>query len=90
MQGALKGVPVQALQAPAEVANLGDWTYAEYAQGGGVQQLGIEESVPLYPVMPGSGAMGFGGSVPAEADASAQGRPAPSSPERNRILDIFR
>ncbi|WP_225782076.1 penicillin-binding protein 1A [Xenophilus sp. Marseille-Q4582] len=93
MQGALKGVPVAQLQAPADVANLGgEWAYAEYAHGGGVQRLGVEEPPPLYPVMPGDAGStpGFGGSVPAEAGGMPS-MPAPaSSPERNRILDIFR
>ncbi|MDA7419146.1 penicillin-binding protein 1A [Xenophilus arseniciresistens] len=97
MQSALKGVPVAALKAPEGVLDAGgDWTFAEYAHGGGVQQLGVEEAPlypPLYPVMPGGQVPGFGSSVPAEAYGAgpAPGAPPPpSSPERNRILDIFR
>ena len=97
MQGALKGVPVARLKTPEGVLDAGgDWRYAEYAHGGGVQQLGVEpgpeaqqeEAPPLYQPLPG-----FGPNVPAEAGfppAPQPNAPPPSSPERNRILDLFR
>lgn len=50
MQHALKGVPVQEPQAPAGVVNVGGaWLYDEYAQGGGVGSLGLEDTVPQAP-----------------------------------------
>jgi penicillin-binding protein 1A len=63
MGHALKGVAVQELSPPAGVVQSGGgWTFDEYAQGGGVQSLGLEDTVPA----------------------------APSSEERNGILDLFR
>jgi penicillin-binding protein 1A len=47
MQYALKGVPVQELVAPPGVARSGPyWVYEEYAGGGGVSSLGLEDAVP--------------------------------------------
>jgi penicillin-binding protein 1A len=63
MAHALKGVPLQE-PAPPEgvVESAGGWMFREYAQGAGVQSLGLEDVVPA----------------------------APSSEERNSILDLFR
>ncbi len=50
MQHALKGVPVQELLPPAGVVQSGGyWMYEEFAGGGGVASLGVEESVPVAP-----------------------------------------
>ncbi|MFO1326446.1 MAG: penicillin-binding protein 1A [Rubrivivax sp.] len=64
MAQALKGVPVQEIEAPAEgvVPSGGGWAFTEFAGGGGVQSLGLEDKVPE----------------------------APTTEERNGILDLFR
>ncbi|MCY7315261.1 MAG: penicillin-binding protein 1A [Rubrivivax sp.] len=63
MQHALKGLPVQELTPPAGVVQSGGyWMFEEFAGGGGVASLGIQESVPI----------------------------APSTEERNSILDLFK
>jgi penicillin-binding protein 1A len=63
MQHALKGVPVQELSPPAGVAQSGPyWVFDEFAGGGGVSSLGLEDAVPQ----------------------------APSTEERNSILDLFK
>ena len=96
MKTALKGVPVARLAVPEGVTDVGgDWAYNEYANGGGVQALGVE---PAAPFAPGSGpeagtVPGMGSNVPAELGVFPMGQ-APGtrqdSPERNRILDLFR
>nr|WP_140626708.1 penicillin-binding protein 1A [Methylibium rhizosphaerae] len=44
MSYALKGVPVQEAQAPEGVLNIGgEWYYEEYAHGGGIASLGLED-----------------------------------------------
>ncbi len=44
MESALKGVPVAEIPVPAGVVNTGgDWAYNEYAHGGGVASLGLED-----------------------------------------------
>ena len=44
MKTALKGVPVAKAKVPEGVSNVGgDWFYDEYANGGGVRSLGVEE-----------------------------------------------
>jgi penicillin-binding protein 1A len=63
MAHALKGVPVVEPVAPAGVVGQnGLWMFDEFADGGGVRSVGLEETVPQ----------------------------APSSDERNSILDLFR
>jgi penicillin-binding protein 1A len=43
----LRGVPVQALVAPGGIVSVGnDWRYAEYAEGGFVPRVGINEPRP--------------------------------------------
>ena len=43
----LRGVPVQALVAPGGIVSVGnDWRYAEYAEGGFVPRVGINEPQP--------------------------------------------
>jgi penicillin-binding protein 1A len=51
MQHALKGVPVKPLgNPPAGVLNVGgEWVYAEYANGGGIDMVGVEEEAPTPP-----------------------------------------
>jgi penicillin-binding protein 1A len=47
---ALKGAPLVAAKPPEGVVNVGgDWVFAEYAQGGGVGSLGLEEKAPAPP-----------------------------------------
>lgn len=47
MSYALKNVPVQEAQAPAGVVNIGgEWYYEEYAHGGGIASLGLEDKMP--------------------------------------------
>jgi penicillin-binding protein 1A len=47
MSYALKGVPVQEIQPPEGVANVGgEWYYDEYAHGGGIASLGLEDKMP--------------------------------------------
>ena len=44
MQTVLKGVPVAELTPPEGLLNLGgEWYYEEYARGGGVSSLGLED-----------------------------------------------
>ena len=50
MQHALKGVPVQEIAPPAGVVHAGNyWIFEEFAGGGGVSSLGLEEAVPRAP-----------------------------------------
>ena len=50
MQQALRGVPVQELTPPAGVVQSGPyWIYNEYAGGGGISSLGLEDTVPRAP-----------------------------------------
>ena len=103
MQGALKGVPVAKLDVPPGVTNAsGEWMYDEYANGQGVQSLGVEAALtPIMPVEVNSGAPTTGPApswgtqpvIPAIPGQPAQpGQPAaPAQPdERNRILNMFR
>jgi penicillin-binding protein 1A len=47
MQHALKGVPVQELQAPPGVVHAGSyWVFEEYAGGAGVASVGLEDPLP--------------------------------------------
>ena len=47
MSYALKNVPVQEAQAPQGVVNIGgEWYYEEYAHGGGIASLGLEDKMP--------------------------------------------
>ncbi len=75
MESALKGVPVAELPVPAGVVNTGgDWAYTEYAHGGGVTSVGLEDTNGLTAPQPAAG-------VPPATS---------SPDERNRILDLFR
>ncbi|MEH3087367.1 MAG: penicillin-binding protein 1A [Xylophilus ampelinus] len=75
MQHALKGVPVQEMQPPAGVTNVGgEWYYDEYARGGGIPSLAIE---PLP---------ADNGGAPNPIAPQAP----PPAEERNRILDLFK
>jgi len=66
MARALRGVPVQALEAPVGVVQTGsDWRYVEWAEGGFVRQLGVPEAPAAAPLP---------GGPPPEATASAPGR----------------
>jgi penicillin-binding protein 1A len=50
MAQALKGVPVQEPEAPEGVVQAGGgWMYSEFADGAGVQSLGLDEKVPVAP-----------------------------------------
>lgn len=50
MSYALKNVPVQEVQAPEGVVNIGgEWYYDEYAHGGGIASLGLEDKLPTTP-----------------------------------------
>jgi penicillin-binding protein 1A len=50
MAYALKGVPVSEPRPPEGVVNVGgDWTYEEFAHGGGVTSLGVEAAPPPTP-----------------------------------------
>ncbi len=50
MSHALQGVPVQEHVAPEGVARAGgDWAYAEFAEGGGIRAIGLEDGVPQPP-----------------------------------------
>jgi penicillin-binding protein 1A len=82
MQTALNGVPVAALKPPSGGVTRagGDWTYTEYANGGGISNLdgaGLEpDPEETGPFTPESG-----NAVPANT---------PPATERNRILDMFK
>ncbi len=50
MSHALKGVPVAEFKAPEGVVNVGgEWYYQEYARGGGVTSLGLDDQQPAPP-----------------------------------------
>ncbi len=50
MSTMLKGVPVQEPSAPEGVVNVnGEWYFEEYARGGGVSSVGLEEKAPAAP-----------------------------------------
>ncbi len=50
MQAALKGVPVQELQAPEGVVHVGNyWTFDEFSEGRGIASVGLEDTVPQPP-----------------------------------------
>jgi penicillin-binding protein 1A len=50
MSVALKGVPVEEPEAPDGVVNLGgEWYYEENTHGGGVDSLGLEDTLPKPP-----------------------------------------
>jgi penicillin-binding protein 1A len=50
MQHALKGVPVQPLVPPAGVVQAGGyWMFDEFAGGGGIASVGLEDRVPQPP-----------------------------------------
>jgi penicillin-binding protein 1A len=48
MTTALKGVPVSDMPVPEGVSQVaGEWFYSEYAHGGGVTSLGLEDALPI-------------------------------------------
>jgi len=50
MTAALKGVPVDPAKAPEGVVQVGsDWVFEEYAGGGGIGSVGLEEKPPALP-----------------------------------------
>jgi penicillin-binding protein 1A len=50
MSTTLKGVPVEEPTPPQGVVNIGgEWYYDEYARGGGISSLGLEDSLPAAP-----------------------------------------
>jgi penicillin-binding protein 1A len=50
MTTALKGVPVTPASAPEGVTQVGtDWVFNEYASGGGIGSVGLEEKPPALP-----------------------------------------
>ena len=50
MQYALKSVPVQELDPPSGVVRSGPyWVFEEFASGGGIASLGLEDTVPVAP-----------------------------------------
>ena len=50
MQHTLRGVPVQALAPPAGVVQSGGyWVFDEFASGGGIASMGLEDTVPHPP-----------------------------------------
>jgi penicillin-binding protein 1A len=75
MQTALKGVPVMEPAAPEGVVNTnGDWTYEEYARGGGVGSLGL--STGGFDNTGGGGGTGNGApAVPRVAGPSGEQSP---------------
>ncbi|MFT4267585.1 MAG: penicillin-binding protein 1A [Xenophilus sp.] len=98
MKAVLKGVPVAGLAVPEGVTQVAgpdgqDWSYDEYANGGGVQALDVDPALASPGLQPGQ-VPGMGTSVPAELGMLPMGqqasRPQGDSKERNRILDLFR
>ena len=50
MSTMLKGVPFQEPQPPDGVVNVnGEWYYEEYARGGGVSSVGLDDKAPTPP-----------------------------------------
>jgi penicillin-binding protein 1A len=50
MQHTLRGVPLQPLVPPPGVTQVGGyWTFDEYAGGGGITSMGLEDKVPQPP-----------------------------------------
>jgi penicillin-binding protein 1A len=50
MSSELKGVPESEPPAPPGLVNLGgEWYFSEYAEGGGVTSLGLEDQLPAAP-----------------------------------------
>lgn len=50
MSTMLKGVPIQEPVPPEGVVSInGEWYYEEYARGGGVSSVGLEEKAPAAP-----------------------------------------
>jgi penicillin-binding protein 1A len=53
MTYALKNVPVSERPVPPGVVNIGgEWYYNEYANGGGINAVGLDEKLPTTPVAP--------------------------------------
>ena len=75
MKTALKGVPVAKMAVPEGVTNVGgDWYYDEYANGGGIHSLGVEDRP----------------ADPARVLAPPPLITPPPAEERRSILDLFR
>ena len=52
MQHALRGVPQQELAPPEGVVQVGGyWTYEEYAYGGGIASVGLDDKIPEPPTV---------------------------------------
>ncbi|TWO70461.1 penicillin-binding protein 1A [Caenimonas sedimenti] len=100
MAEALKGVPVMEASAPEGVVNVGgEWYYTEYARGGGVGNLGVDNGASQEPAgaaPPRAGGPSGEGTPGVPGDRSLMNsdgqppRPAPSGDERRSILDLFR
>jgi penicillin-binding protein 1A len=76
MEYALKGVPVTEYPPPEGVVNInGEWFYDEYAKGGGVSSVGMQQDPGASSAEP---AIGGGIQV------------LPPSDEKKRILDLFK
>ena len=73
MGAALKNVPVQELQPPEGVVRVnGEWRYSEWADGGFVRSLGLDDQVisPALAVHPAISVVGPGPVVPVEANGA--------------------
>ncbi|MBV8617675.1 MAG: transglycosylase domain-containing protein, partial [Curvibacter sp.] len=82
MATALKNVPVQELQPPEGVVRVnGEWRYSEWADGGFVRSLGLDDQVitPALAVHPAVAVVGPGPVVPVEANGGSTPAPAPGT-----------
>ena len=78
MARALRGVPFEPLQRPADVVSVGeDWRYAEFAEGGYVQRIEGAGTGPLAPQQPASAAA-IAPAAPAASAAASAPAPAPA------------
>ncbi|MBL0422335.1 penicillin-binding protein 1A [Ramlibacter sp. AW1] len=102
MEPALRGVPVVEPAPPDGVVNVGgEWTYSEYALGGGVRSLGVP-TTPLAPLGEGAPVLFRDGAKQPPAnnptwdrslmnsDGQPPDRHLPPNVERKSILDLFR
>ncbi|GBU15038.1 penicillin-binding protein 1A [Polaromonas sp.] len=75
METALKGVPVTQYSPPSGLANINnEWYYTEYAQGGGISSVGMQDGQANSPHL----------SMPGDIQV------LPPSDERKRILELFK
>lgn len=88
MEYALRSAPVQEVIPPEGVVQTGiDWMYAEHADGGGVQSLGMDEdNGGMMMTLPG----GIMPTMPYNPPPADEPQGAPQGEERSRILDLFR